>query len=305
MTEARHQRLNHQTVLERQSMQTKQTPWTAAEISDRLGLSTAIYQKSRLGAQHIAAIRQAGITRIELSIIQGCLDHKDQRQTSEILNACRSEGVTVVSVHGPFKLRYGSDDEATRKTVVSESLVAIRFAQEMGASTYVAHFGAAEHSKRTADELLRQTEDSGIVLTTENQVGQSLQPYMDVVDAVDSDRYGMIVDIGHNRDADGVNPFVRRDRARQTLVQCGHRLRHIHLHESFDLEQFPDHRPPLHPDGMIEWGEVFAALQEMGYSGELVFEDGRGEDPEEWTRLTAAFPQAFVRKYGQPSAGTP
>lgn len=51
----------------------------------------------------------------------------------------------------------------------------------------------------------------------------------------------------------------------------------------------------------IEWGEIFAALKEIGYSGELVFEDGRGEDPEQWTRLTAAFPQAFVRKYGQPS----
>ena len=279
-------------------MQARETPWTAAEMSVRLGLSTAIYQKSRLGAEQIAAIRRAGIARIELSIIQGCLDHTDQSQTAEILNACRSEGVAVVSVHGPFKLPYGSEDEAIRKTVVEESLVAIRFAREMGASIYVAHFGCREHSKRTADELLRKTEDSGIVLTTENQVGQTLQPYMDIVDAVGSDRYGMIVDIGHNRDDDGVNPFAKKDRARQTLAQCGHRLRHIHLHETFDLEQQPDHRPPLHPDGIIEWGEIFAALKEIGYSGELVFEDGRGEDPEQWTRMTAAFPQAFVQKYG-------
>ncbi len=282
-------------------MQAQETPWTAAEISARLGLSTAIHQKSRLGAEQIAAIRRADITRVELSIIQGCLDHRDKSQTTEILNACRSEGVTVVSVHGPFKLRYGSEDEAIRKTVVSESLVAIHLAQEMGASIYVAHFGSGEHSKRTADELLEQTEGSGIVLTTENQVGQSLQPYIDVVDAVGSDRYGMIVDIGHNRDGDGVNPFVRKDRARHTLAQCGHRLRHIHLHETFNLEQLPDHRPPLHPEGIIEWGEIFAALKEIGYPGELIFEDGRGEDPEQWARMTAAFPQAFVRKYGQTS----
>jgi len=282
-------------------MQARETTWTAAEISARLGLSTAVYQKSRLGAEQIAAIRRAGITRIELSIIQGCLDYKDRDQAGEILNACRSEGVTVVSVHGPFKLPYGSEDETVRKTVVQESLAAVRFAREMGASVYVAHFGCREHSKKTAEELLRQTEDFGILLTTENQFRENLQSYMDVVDAVGSDRYGMVVDIGHNRDPDGVNPFVVKDRARSTLAQCGHRLRHIHLHETFDLEQQPDHRPPMHPDGIVEWGEVFAALKEIGYSGELIFEDGRGEDPEQWTRMTAAFPQAFIQKYGQPS----
>jgi len=59
-------------------MQAQGTLWTAAEISPRLGLSTAIYQNCRLGAEHIAAIRRAGIARIELSLIQGCLDHKDE-----------------------------------------------------------------------------------------------------------------------------------------------------------------------------------------------------------------------------------
>ncbi|MFC1525606.1 sugar phosphate isomerase/epimerase family protein [Candidatus Latescibacterota bacterium] len=275
-------------------------PWTAAEVSARLGLSTAVHQRSRLGTEHIAAIRQAGIERIELSIIQGCLDHRDDGQAAELLRACQSEGMAVVSVHGPFGLRYGASDEAIRKTVVSESMLGICFAEMMGAAVYVAHFGAAEHSRRTAEELVRETEGTGIVLTTENQVGEGLQPYLDVIDAVGSDRYGLTLDIGHNRDADGVNPFVRADRARATLVPCGHRLRHIHLHETFDLEEQPDHRPPLHPDGIIEWGEVFAALREIGYSGELVFEDGRGEDPEQWTRMTAEFPQAFVRKYGTP-----
>ncbi len=53
--------------------------WTVEKISDRLGISTAIYQRSRLCARHIAAIRGMGITRIELSIITGCLDYNDRR----------------------------------------------------------------------------------------------------------------------------------------------------------------------------------------------------------------------------------
>ncbi len=273
--------------------------WTPQEIGARLGISTAIFQRVELGARQIAEIREAGITRIELSVITGCLDYRNRHQVSEIRNECRKQGVTVVSVHGPFKLPYGSEEEAVRKTVVEESLVAIRFAEEIGATIYVAHFGFREHSKKTVTELLHRLEGSEIKLTTENQGGQKLDPYMAIVDEIGSDRFGMIVDIGHTRDSDRINPFVRADRARRTLTGCRDRLFHVHLHESFNLEQHPDHRPPLHTDGVIEWGEIFAALKEIDYSGDLIFEDGRGENPEEWIRMTAEFPQTFVRRYGR------
>jgi sugar phosphate isomerase/epimerase len=270
--------------------------WTAEEISARLGISLAVYQKIPFGARQIAEVRQMGITRIELSIISGCLDYRDRRQVTEILNECQKQGVTIVSVHGPFKLPYNSKDEEERKLVVRESLSAIRFAEEVGASIYVGHFGYKEQSKKTVTELLEQTKNFRIKLTTEN--GRNLSDYMAVVDYISSNRFGMIVDIGHTRDSDGINPFVEKEKARPTLAQCGARVCHIHLHETFDVEQKPDHRPPLHEDGIIEWGEIFAALKDIDYRGELVFEDGRGETPEEWIRMTAAFPQAFVQHYG-------
>ncbi|HIE26598.1 TPA: sugar phosphate isomerase/epimerase [Candidatus Poribacteria bacterium] len=93
------------------------------------------------------------------------------------------------------------------------------------------------------------------------------------------------------------NPFVQKEEARQTLAQCDARVFHLHLHESFNLEQKADHQPPLHEEGIIEWGEIFEALKDIGYKGELIFEDGRGENPAEWIRMTAAFPQAFVQRY--------
>ena len=119
-----------------------------------------------------------------------------------------------------------------------------------------------------------------------------------MVDEIGSDRFGMTVDIGHLRDRDGINPFVKREKARQTLAQCGDRVFHVHLHDSIPVKEKPDHRPPLYEGGMIEWGEVFAALKDIGYKGALIFEDGRGEMPEEWIRRTAAFPHAFVQRYG-------
>ena len=269
--------------------------WTAEEIGARLGISTAVYQKSILGARHIAEIRRSGISRIEISPGIPRFDYRNQAQVSEVLGECQKQGVTVVAVHGWVRIPRSFESEEEREAVIEESLYVIRFAEEAGASIYVAHFGATEQSERIVTELLDRTPDLHIKLTTEN--GRDLRDFMAVVDKVGSDRFGMVVDIGHTKDSDGGNPFIKKCRAREVLAQCGDRLFHIHLHESFDLEQKADHRAPLHEDGIIEWGEIFAALKDINYQGELVFEDGRGENPEEWVRMTAEFPQTFVQRY--------
>ena len=270
--------------------------WTAEEISARLGISTAVYQKIRLGAQQIAEISQAGIKRIEISSILNCFDHRNQTQVSEVLGECRKQGVTVVAVHGWVKIPRSFESEEEREAVMEESLDSIRFAEKAGASIYVAHFGCTEQSERMVTELLDRTPDFRIKLTTEN--GRDLRDFMAVVDKVGSDRFGMTVDIGHTRDSDGGNPFIKKCRAREALAQCEDRVFHIHLHEVFDQEQKSDHHAPLHRNGIVEWGEIFAALKDIGYREELIFEDGRGENPEEWVRMTGAFPQAFVKRYG-------
>jgi hypothetical protein len=59
-------------------------PYTAQEIAARLGVSMAVYQKERLGARHVAAIRAAGITRIELLMMPQTFDLHDCDQSSVI-----------------------------------------------------------------------------------------------------------------------------------------------------------------------------------------------------------------------------
>jgi sugar phosphate isomerase/epimerase len=83
----------------------------------------------------------------------------------------------------------------------------------------------------------------------ERHLAQIREAGIKVVDDVGADRFGMIVDIGHTRDLDGINPFVKRDVARQTLAKCGSRVFHVHLHETFNLDKKPDHRPPKHKEG--------------------------------------------------------
>ena len=272
--------------------------WTREEITARLGISIAVFQKHLLGARDIATIREAGITRIELSCVPRCFDYRNKHQMSEIVSECQKQGVAIVAMHGPFNLPYNSADETQRKAVLNESLTAIRIAAEMGTSVYVAHFGYREHSRKTVTQLLDKLDGYDIKLTTENQMGQELDGYIKIVDDIAFPRLGLTVDIGHLRDRTGVNPFTHKERARQALARCGARVFHVHLHDSFDIPKKPDHRPPLHEDGIIQWDQVFAALKDINYQGELVFEDGRGENPEEWLEMTATFPQRFAQRYG-------
>jgi len=272
--------------------------WIKEQLTERLAISTAIFQKFQLGEQHIAHISEAGIPKVELSVITNSLDYHNLAQVAELKRACESHNIQVTSVHGPFNLPYNTADDDVRKKVVEESYIAIQFAAEMGASVYVGHFGFQDHGRKTVIELLERTQDLNITLTTENQTNQPFEPYMQIVDDIASNRFGMIIDIGHARDDDGINPFVKHNVARQRLAQCGTRVKHVHLHETFDLDKKPDHRPPMHKNGIIEWGEVFAALSDIHYVGDFVFEDGRGEDPEEWIQHTADFPMKYVERYG-------
>ena len=246
----------------------------------------------------LAAVRAAGIQRIELVMMPEMFDFRNRAQTSEVLSECRKQGVLVVSVHGNLKRKYKDRDERRRRAAAAELLDEIRFAEEAGAGILVAHFGTDEPARKTVTELLERTSDLRIRLTVENMRG-GLKPYADFVDRIGSGRFGLTVDIGHARDPDGVNPFVKKGRAVEVLSLGGRRIWHLHLHDTFNLKTKPDHRAPMHADGIIRWDEVFAGLKVIDYRGVFLFEDGRGEEPEAWTRLAATFPQNFAARYGR------
>ena len=273
-------------------------PYTAEEIEERLGATTAAFplDASRLGASEVAAIRAAGISRIEVSGIKSPehFDFGSRQQAADVVRECREQGVEVVSAHGPT-VAYASEDEDERRAAAKEAADAARVAEEMGASVMVCHFGTTDESKRTVEDMLEELEGSSIKLANEN--GENLVDYMALVDEIGSDRFGMVVDVGHTRDEDGVNPFIKPDRARETLAQCGGRLIHLHLHDFLET----DHIAPM--DGNLQWAEVFGALKDIDYQGVFMFEalfppERRESRPEYVLGKTAEFPQAFAARYG-------
>ena len=276
--------------------------WTEAEIRDRLAISTAVFQNFELGEREIGAVKAAGIDRVEISIVRRSFDDRDDAQVDRVLEGCEKHGVAVVSVHGPFDLPYRDKTAEGEKAVIDGSLASIGFAERAGAKHYVGHFGNDERARRIVEALVEQTDGMSVALTTENQTGQPMKPYDDFVVGVESARVGWTLDIGHARDDDKINPFVKSGAAVTIQSDCTH-VGHTHLHDSFDLPQKPDHRPPMHKDGIIRWVEVFEGLQAIGYNGHFVFEDGRGEDPEDWIEHAARFPERFVARRGTADAG--
>jgi len=184
--------------------------------------------------------------------------------------------------------------------------VAAKVAEEMGAGVMVCHFHTTEQAEKSIIEMLDRLQGHSIKLAIEN--GENLADYTAFVDKIGSERLGMVVDIGHTRDEDEVNPFIKKARARETMVQCGERLIHVHLHDwieslgvPLDGEFYGDHFAPL--DGSIEWAEVFAALHDIDYEGVLMFEACWGEkrklSPDYVLDRVASFPQAFVERYAR------
>ena len=293
------------------------TRWTSQEIQERLGISTGAFKTlgGPIGAREIAAVREAGITRIEIDGLSGsstptpAFDFHNRSQAAEILAECQKQSVSIVSVHaaggpspghGPGCPIYDSRDEEERKAAVSHAVLYARVAEELGASVLVGHFfGVAEQCEKTVSEILEQLHGSSLKLAVENAPGD-LGDYTAFVDKIGSDSLGMVVDTGHTRDSDGANPFTKKEDARQTMAQCGERLFHLHLNDFTN----GDHIAPF--DGNIHWGEVFAALKDIDYKGTFMFEVGPFRKkyingnipPEEVLRKVAAFPVKYVERYG-------
>ncbi len=271
--------------------------WTADEIQARLGTSTIVFERDRLlQAENIAMIAERGIKHIEVCGLgnPGHLDVNDSKYTSWLSAECEKNGVSIISTHCPGYL-FNSDDEDNRKKAAQEGIIAAKNSEELGAGVMVCHFKPEEPSEKSINEMLEGLEGTSIKLTIEN--GQVLSDYTAFVDKVGSDRFGMVVDIGHTRDEDEVNPFIKAARARETMAVCGDRLFHLHLHDWVDR----DHFSPL--DGDIYWPGVFDALKDIDYKGYYMFEAAyppgkRGEtDPPYVLDKVAAFPQGFVNRY--------
>ena len=247
--------------------------YTADEIRRRLSISTLVFQGYRpFGEEALQELVREDIRRIELVESPDQYDLSDIRAMRLVDATCRKSGVEVVAYHAYMTTFEGMDTEAQRQERVDVCRRQIDTLLELGGTFWCCHaLETDEIVERSYRELAQHVEGTDAVIAVENINRPKLQVEDRVrfLDRLDHPKVGMILDVAHEFDAEGVNPMAVAGRAGATINHCGHHLRHIHLQGYKDGN---GHHPPLIEGDEIQWREIFATLAAIDYPGEFTFE---------------------------------
>jgi sugar phosphate isomerase/epimerase len=211
--------------------------YTVEEARKRLSISTFVFHGYRPVAERaLAELARNGIEQIELLESPDQFDMTDGRSVGWINEACRAQGIRIAAYHC-WKTHFGDiDTEAARIQRVDRCRAQIDTLLEVGGTLWGSHAAeAAPVMAKSFEELARHVEGTNAVITVENfktnEPGACrVEERVRFLDQIDLPYAGMILDVGHVLDDDGVNPMTVPGGPTRVLELCGHRLRHVHLH---------------------------------------------------------------------------
>lgn len=242
-----------------------ETFYTAEQIRCRLGISTWVLQgQVPLGRGALRHIAEAGVVTLEIIDEREHFQEEDPSTMKAIVAACREFGLSVTSFHSR-SINYqelGLDAEIERSKRMIDHLL------DVGGKVWGTHVKIAHPETRLGYEVLaKYYEGQDLKLVIENGGRQPIQACIDWVDYIGHSQIGILLDVGHERNASGKNPMTIAGEPTRILRALGHRLHHIHLH---DFAEGKDHHAPF--EGEIQWVETFRGLREIDYRGAFIFE---------------------------------
>jgi len=247
--------------------------YTAAEIRQRLSISTYVFWGYRpVGERALEELARHGITRIELLQSPEQFDMSNAGSMRVVGKACASCGIEIAAYHAHATSLSDIDTERDRMARVDLWRRQIDTMLDLGGVVWGSHVKAGDATAiKCYQELARHVEGTDVVIAVENfsPPGLHVADRMAFLDKIDHPQVGLILDIGHVIDRDGVNPMTLPGGPTEVLQMCRRRLRHIHLHGFKDGR---DHFPPLVEGDGIQWVELFRMLRSIGYSGAMNFE---------------------------------
>ena len=247
------------------------------ELKQRQSMSTVVFWKYRpLDERALAELARHGMTRIELLESPEQFDMSDKRSMTHIGEAFRSYGIQVVAYHAHMTNFSNLDTEAKRKAHVDFCRKQIDTMVELGGKAWGTHACETDDTLlKCYSELARHIEGTEVVILIENfkDKGLWVEDRLSFLDKMNHPQVGMILDIGHVRDRDGVNPMTVPGGPTAVIEMCRRHLRHVHLH---GFKDGLDHYPPLCEGDTIQWLELFRMLYSVGYPGDINFES-KGE----------------------------
>lgn len=239
--------------------------------------------------QNIKLIKEAGISWIELWY-NSCPDHFDYMNaacTLRLRNILKENGIRVWSGHirhEPVE-KHGLDciDEAPRKTAVEKAIAQIEHLLKIDGKVAVLHPGGFRWDKKLEKVRIEKTAQSmkeitrkfadrpNILFALENlNYGEDfckISTLKTLIDKLNNPRIGICLDTGHAN--------LQGDVA-ETINLLGNRIFTWHFSDNNGKDD--SHSLPF--SGNINWHNVLKAAVQIGYTGPLVMELYKHNNPQ-------------------------
>jgi sugar phosphate isomerase/epimerase len=266
------------------------------------GVSTHLYQRSRLNRDHLIEIGSFGFRSVEVFATRAHFDYHNESAVADLQQWLAEAGVELHSVHAPVGERYAAGrwneplslacaNREARARAMAEAERALQIARRIPFKVLVTHLGvprwmptaAADNSRdsarRSVEELSALAEPLGVQIGVEvmpNELSRAGSLVHFVEQVVDTADVGICLDLGHaHLDGD----------VGEAIETVSEHLVAVEVHDN--NRRSDDHLVPF--DGSIEWASALTSVQKVGYDGPLIFEVvGRGSTKEILARARKA-----------------
>ena len=205
----------------------------------------------------LSKLVEVGYTDTEYSHIY----HLTVAEAEDIGEYARKIGINSWSSHAAGPGGFGTGD--AREASVAANKHCVDVSAALGADINVLHMWNYEHDVACAilEEVCDYAAKANITIALENSSTlENMELILGLVEDVAAPNLGICVDTGHANLGDlGSARAIR---------MAGSLLRTTHLQDN--LGERDDHMPP--GMGVIDWDDVFQALDEIGYKGTLMLE---------------------------------
>lgn len=257
-----------------------------------LGLSSSMLNQE-LTREHLELAARHGFGCVEVYVPLDGPVFADDAAVAQLDGALGDAGLTTWSIHAPFggQVDLSAPDELQRRSAVTAVTRALEVGRKLGAELVVAHAGITceepkgselrrRQSLRSVNCLLKRASQHGLRLALEYlpankpRVCNDSARILEFCALCDGEPV-VCLDTNH---ANLGEPLAQAMRALSGLIGT------LHISDN-DGEQ---ERHVLPGDGVIDWREFVALLDEIGYVGPLMLEASGSGTVQELVELAAA-----------------
>jgi sugar phosphate isomerase/epimerase len=175
----------------------------------------------------------------------------------------------TLTLHAPhLGTMFGSRNPGVREVANQQYLDFMKFAVRLGSRIISFHHAGFEASVDFAREALPYAHEHDLLLAYEN--GPDVEALETILEAIDDDRFGLLLDVGHV--ANG------RHDAAELIRKWNSRIVEIHASGVYTGDQYRaadrwgiDHFP-LEMNDAVDYPAILAALKEIDFQGPIILE---------------------------------